>query len=257
MTAIAAILAPGGAHDGGESARDAAVSFFRARPAPAFCAACAEAVPHEPAAHLVEADVCAAAAAASALHCASPAGAWSAALDAFPLAAAAEACCLRLALAAPASPADAAAAPAAAEDGADDADDDDADGDDWADAGADTWLAPCRAVGACVMRRLGLHAAADEDDGGGEEQNDSWRAVPPWLLALACGAHAPLCDAYVRALLRPRRGAAVDLRRDAAARLRCVLAAGGRGARRARAALRDWGCLYASPRDAKRQRTSA
>ena len=224
--------------------------------APAFCVACAEPVPHEPAAHLVEADVCAAAAAASVLLRASPAGAWTATLDALPVAAAAEACCLRLALAAPAaSPAEAAAERASADGEADDGDDDDGDG--WADAGADTWLAPCRAVGAYVMRRLGLHAAAADGDGGEEESDDSWRALPPWLLALACGAHAPLCDAYVRALVRPRRGASVDLRRDAAARLRCVLAAGGRGARRARATLRAWGCLYASPPDAKRQRTNA
>ena len=197
--------------------------------------------------------MCAAAAAASLLLRAAPPGAWIAALDALPVAAAAEACCLRLALAAPAvSRADAAAEPASEEE-EDDADDDDDDGDGWADA----WLAPCRAVGAYAMRRLGMHAAAGEDDGGGEESDDSWRAVPPWLLALACGAHAPLCDAYVRALIRPRRGASVDLRRDAAARLRCVLATGGRGARRARATLRAWGCLYASPPDEKRQRTTA
>ena len=199
--------------------------------------------------------MCAAAAAASVLHRSAPAGAWAAALDALPVAAAAEACCLRLALAVPAaSRADAAAEPASEDD---EDDEDDEDGDAWADAGADDWLAPCRAVGAYVMRRLGLHMAAGEDDGGGGESDDSWRAVPPWLLALACGAHAPLCDAYVRELIRPRRGASVDLRRDAAARLRCVLAAGGRGARRARATLRAWGCLYASPPDAKRQRTNA
>jgi hypothetical protein len=196
-------------------------------------------------------DVCAAAAAASVLHRAAPAGAWAAALDALPVAAAAEACCLRLALAVPAThPAE-----AASYDEGEEAEDDD--GDDWVDSGADTWLAPCGAVGAYIMRRMGLHAAADEDDGGGEESDDSWRTVPPWLLALACGAHAPLCDAYVRALIRPRRGASVDLRRDAAARLRCVLATGGRGARRAKATLRAWGCLYASPPDAKRQRTTA
>jgi hypothetical protein len=79
-----------------------------------------------------------------------------------------------------------------------------------------------------VRVALGPVEHADEDDGGGEEQDNSWRTVPPWLLALACGAHAPLCDAYVRALVRPRRGAGVDSRRDAAARLRCVLASGGR-----------------------------
>ena len=226
------------------SAGDAA-AFFRTRAAPGFCAACAEAVPHEPAAHLVAADVCAAAAAASALHRAAPVGAWSAALDALPVAAAAEACCLRLALAAPAAETGESAAAAPASD--DEDEDDDAD---WPEAEGDAWLAPCAAVGAYLMRRLGLRTGDEEEDG-----DEGWRAAAPWLLALACGAHAPLCDAYVRALVRPRRGAGVDSRRDAAARLRCVLASGGRTARRARATLSAWGCLFASPPDAKRRRT--
>jgi hypothetical protein len=249
VSAIAAILAPAAAKEGGTSASDAA-AFFRARAAPPFCAACAEAVPHEPAAHLVQADVCAAAAAASALHRASPVGAWSAALDALPASAAAEACCLRLALAAPAAKAGESATAAPASD-----DEDDVDDADWPDADGDAWLAPCGAVGAYVMRRLGLRAGDEDNEDGDESDNDGWRAAAPWLLALACGAHAPLCDAYVRALVRPRRGAGVDSRRDAAARLRCVLASGGRTARRARAALSAWGCLFASPPDAKRRRT--
>jgi hypothetical protein len=275
--AVAALLSPPCAAEGDLSVA-AAAAFFAARAPEAACVACAAGAPHAPHAHLARADTCAAAAAAAALlrrHTE-----WRAALDGLPAAAAAEACCLRLALASPswdafadaagaaagaASPGTAAARVADTADGAGGADDAEDDVVDSADASAeaevdacgDAWLAPRGAVGDYALRRLGLSAG----DAGG-----AWRSVPAWLLAVACGAHGALCDAYVAALLRPPPRAPGDVsaavaahvaRADAAARLRCVLAAGGAAARRGRAALAAWGCLWADPPPAKRRRSDS
>jgi hypothetical protein len=281
-TAVTALLLPAGAAAADASLTpSAAAAFFATRlasPAPAAapppCASCASPVPHAPAAHLCAPDACAAAAAAAALlRRATP---WRASLNALPPAAASEACCFRLALASPfRSSAGVEAdeqqqagtqgthgdtARATIHGGGSENDDDGDDDDD------DAWLVPIDAVGTYALRRLGL-------DGADEAV---WRALPPWLLAAACGAHAPLCDAYISALLRrpPRRthdaaaddaaaaaSAALAARRDAAARLRCVLAAGGGAAARARDALAQWGCLWTPPAaplsGAKRPRADA
>jgi hypothetical protein len=280
--AVATLLSPaaGASAPPRELTPAAAEAFFAARAAAPACEACAAPEPHAPAAHLAQPDACAAVAAACALLRRQPPGAWAAALDRLPAVAAAEACCLRLALAAPPpaeadehdSDARASGDAAAGADSADGADGEESDEELLCDApdADDTWLAPCAAVGAYAVRRMGLQppdsAAAASGDGV-----PAWRAVPPWLAAVACGAHGALCDAYVAALLaRPALRCAADdggdvaaayaaarvARADAAARLRCVLAAGGRGAARARRALAAWGCLWAEP-PAKRRRTAA
>jgi len=195
------------------------------------CSLCHAAEPHTPTAHLAAPSVCAAAAVAQRVL---QAPAWEAALDSLGLQEAAEACLFRLALAATAG-----------------------DGQVEADIALDCDSLCDSAVGAYAARRLGLLPAGSE--GEAAPGPAPWRSLPPWLLAAACAAPSDggLGAAYVAALLAPVGSVSAEaaaLRRDDAARLRCVMAAGERAAERARRVLQDWGCFYSEP-PSKRQRT--
>lgn len=83
-------------------------------------------------------------------------------------------------------------------------------------------------------------------------KNDAeWRSQPAWLLAAAAAAHAPLCAAYSAALFRrPKRtreeistGSVIACTRDAAFRLRCVLAVQGEHTSGLQATVERWGAL--------------
>ncbi len=212
------------------------------------CARCALHPPHAPATHLAQAPVCAAAAAAAALFADD-----GAAVDTLPRDMAAAAACLCLALSMP---------PHGESDGAlrvagntdEDGGVSDSDSDAPPVAAART---PHAVATACLLHRLRLSASSDDDNAAGPSlEPPPWRRLPPWLLAAACESSGALCCAYVAALLRGRKrrrgpdelsydDVSFDAVRDAALRLRCVLAAGPRAQAAAQKAMRDWGCVVA------------
>ena len=225
-----------------------AEAYFASSPhalSPGHCDACARHPPHAPSSHLAAPTVCAAAAAAAALF--GDAARWRAALERLPPHAAATAACLCLTLHHGRCPEDRCAGSPVREDHSEgsssssSSEDEEHGAHDWPTRG---WLAHC------IQRRLRLGACEDEEDCVNAA---AWRALPAWLLAAACESSCALCRAYVGALLRCRKrprdcdALGEGEVRDAALRLRCVLAAGPTARKTARRAMRAWGCAVAAP----------